>query len=49
VLGFDNGFVLAGLIRLSAIPLCLLLKPAAHHLQEEEKAGGAIEAEFVAE
>ena len=30
VLGFDNGFVLGGLIVLSAIPLCLLLKRAAH-------------------
>jgi DHA2 family multidrug resistance protein len=49
VLGFDNGFVLAGLILLAAIPLCLLLKPAAHHLQDEEKAGGAVTAEYVAE
>jgi len=49
VLGFDNGFVLAGLILLSAIPLCLLLNPAAHHLREEEKAEGAIEAEYVVE
>ena len=49
VLGFENGFVLAGLILLAAIPLCLLLKPSAHHLKEEEKAAGAVEAEFVAE
>jgi DHA2 family multidrug resistance protein len=49
VLGFENGFVLAGIILLAGIPLCLLLKPAAHHLQEDEKAGGAVEAEFVAE
>jgi DHA2 family multidrug resistance protein len=49
VLGFDNGFVLAGAILLGALPLCLLLKPAAHHLQEEEKAGGAVTAEYVAE
>jgi DHA2 family multidrug resistance protein len=49
VLGFDNGFVLAGLILLAGIPLCLLLKPAAHHLREEEKAEGAVEAEYVAE
>jgi len=49
VLGFENGFVLAGLILLGAIPLCLLLKPSAHHLQEEEKASAAAEAEYVAE
>jgi DHA2 family multidrug resistance protein len=49
VLGFDNGFVLAGLILLAGIPLCLLLKPSAHHLREDEKAEGAASAEFVAE
>ncbi|HUJ43661.1 MAG TPA: DHA2 family efflux MFS transporter permease subunit [Opitutaceae bacterium] len=49
VLGFDNGFVLAGLILFAAIPLCLLLQPAAHHLRDEEKAEAAAEAEFVAE
>jgi len=49
VLGFANGFVLAGFILLAGIPLCLLLKPAAHHLAEEEKAAGAAEAEFMAE
>jgi DHA2 family multidrug resistance protein len=49
VLGFDNGFVLAGLILLSAIPLCLLLQPSAHHLTEAEKAETAGEAEYVAE
>jgi DHA2 family multidrug resistance protein len=49
VLGFENGFVLAGLILLAGIPLCLLLKPAAHHMQEEEKAEETIEAEFMAE
>ena len=49
VLGFDNGFVLAGFILLAGIPLCLLLKPSAHHLQEDEKAGGAVEAKYVAE
>jgi len=27
VMGFDNGFVLAGLIVLAGVPLCLLLKP----------------------
>jgi hypothetical protein len=41
--------VLAGIILLAAIPLCHLLQPAAHHLKEEEKAEGAVEAEFVAE
>jgi DHA2 family multidrug resistance protein len=49
VLGFDNGFVLAGVILLGSIPLCLLLKPAAHHLPENEKPGGAVKAELVAE
>jgi EmrB/QacA subfamily drug resistance transporter len=38
VLGFDNGFVLAGLIVLAAIPLALLLKPSAHHLRNSAKA-----------
>ena len=41
VLGFDNGFVLAGLILLAGIPLCLLLKPAAHHLRDDERAAVA--------
>ena len=49
VLGFENGFVLGGLILFAGIPLCLLLKPEAHHLQEEEKSGGAVAAEYVAE
>jgi MFS transporter, DHA2 family, multidrug resistance protein len=49
VLGFDNGFVLAGLILLAAIPLCFLLKPAAHHMQEDEKAAGTVAAEFLAD
>ncbi|MGD1029515.1 MAG: DHA2 family efflux MFS transporter permease subunit [Opitutaceae bacterium] len=49
VLGFENGFVLAGLILLAGIPLCLLLKPFAHHLKEEERRGGEVEAKFVAE
>ena len=49
VLGYENGFVLAGLIVLAGIPFCLLLQPAAHHIQQEEKAEGAIEAEYVAE
>ena len=31
VAGFDNGFVLAGLIVLGCVPLCFLLKPSAHH------------------
>jgi len=37
VLGFDNGFVFAGVIVLAAIPLCLLLKPFPHHLKGEEE------------
>lgn len=32
VLGFNNSFVFGGLILLAGIPLCFLLKPAAHHV-----------------
>jgi DHA2 family multidrug resistance protein len=49
VLGFENGFVLAGLILLAGIPLCLLLKPSAHHIKEEEKAKESLEAGLMAE
>jgi hypothetical protein len=49
VLGFENGFVLGGLIVLAAIPLCLLLKPSAHHLKEEEKAEESLDAELMAD
>jgi len=49
VLGFDNGFVFAGLVLLAGIPLCLLLKPAAHHLQELEKAEEKAEARILAD
>ena len=35
VLGFENGFVLAGLILLAGMPLCLLLEPAAHHAPKQ--------------
>jgi EmrB/QacA subfamily drug resistance transporter len=38
VLGFDNGFVLAGLIVLAGIPLALQLKSSAHHLNNGAKA-----------
>lgn len=31
VLGFDNGFMLAGLIVLAGVPLAFLLKPSSHH------------------
>lgn len=48
VLGFDNGFVFAGLIVLTAIPLCLMLKPFAHHIREENKTE-ELEAEILAE
>ena len=37
VLGFDNGFVMAGLILLAGVPLCLLLKPSAHHAKKVDK------------
>jgi EmrB/QacA subfamily drug resistance transporter len=49
VLGFDNGFVLAGVIILAAIPICLLLKPAKHHIDAAEKAEEALEAEYLVE
>ena len=49
VLGFENGFVLGGLIVLAAIPLCLLLQPSAHHIREEGKAEESLEAELMAE
>ena len=38
VLGFDNGFVFAGMILLSGIVLTLMLEPCAHHGREESKA-----------
>jgi MFS transporter, DHA2 family, multidrug resistance protein len=49
VLGFENGFVFAGLILLAAIPLCLLLTPAAHHLRPDEAAEEALDAKLLAE
>ena len=49
VLGFENGFVFAGLILLAAIPLCLLLTPAAHHLRPDEKAEETLDAKLLAE
>jgi DHA2 family multidrug resistance protein len=49
VLGFENGFVFAGLILLAGIPLCLLLTPAAHHLRPEEQAEETLDAKLLAE
>ena len=49
VLGFDNGFVFAGIVVLCGIPLCLMLEPAAHHLREEEKQDEKLEAELLVE
>jgi DHA2 family multidrug resistance protein len=37
VLGFDNGFMLAGLIVLAGIPMALLLKSSSHHLNNRTK------------
>ncbi|HVU35032.1 MAG TPA: DHA2 family efflux MFS transporter permease subunit [Opitutaceae bacterium] len=45
-LGFDNGFVFAGLVVFCGIPLCLLLLPAAHH-RRDERAGGKVETELL--
>lgn len=42
VLGFENGFVLAGIILLMAIPLCFLLQPSSHH-RAIGKTGGLAE------
>jgi EmrB/QacA subfamily drug resistance transporter len=49
VLGFENGFVFAGFILLAGFPLCLLLKPSAHHVRSEEKAEESLEAELMAD
>jgi len=49
VLGFENGFVLGGLIVLAGIPFCLLLKPSAHHIKEGVKAGESLDAELMAD
>ncbi len=43
VMGFDNGFMVAGLIVLLGVPLALLLKPSAHHLRNGEKPDVALE------
>ena len=37
VLGFENGFVFAGLILLCGVVLCLMLKPSAHHSRDTSK------------
>lgn len=37
VMGFDNGFMLAGLIMMLGVPLALLLTPSAHHLRHRGK------------
>jgi DHA2 family multidrug resistance protein len=47
VMGFDNGFVFAGIVVLCGIPLCLWLEPAAHHLSEEEKEEEKLESELL--
>ena len=47
VMGFDNGFVLAGIVVLAGIPLCLLLTPSAHHVRPEEKAEEVAEADYL--
>jgi len=44
VLGFDNGFVFAGIILFLGILPCLMLQPSAHHLQptSKDKFSGAV-------
>lgn len=49
VMGFENGFVLAGVVVLIGIPLCLLLLPSAHHTSQEAKADAAGEAKLLVE
>ena len=49
VMGFENGFVLAGFVVLAGIPLCLLLLPSAHHVRPEEKDEPAAAASYVVE
>jgi hypothetical protein len=34
VMGFQDGFVFAGLVVLASAPICLFLKPSAHHRKE---------------
>ncbi len=41
VLGFENGFVFAGLILLSGLPLCFLLVPTVPRSRGQKKSGGA--------
>jgi EmrB/QacA subfamily drug resistance transporter len=36
VMGFQNGFVVGGLIVLACIPLCFFLEPSAHHGKKEK-------------
>ncbi|HNY11184.1 MAG TPA: DHA2 family efflux MFS transporter permease subunit, partial [Candidatus Wallbacteria bacterium] len=45
VLGFNNSFFFGGLILLACIPLCFLLKPAAHHVAGKSDAKMEIETE----
>jgi EmrB/QacA subfamily drug resistance transporter len=40
VLGFENGFVFAGLVLIAAVPLCLLLKATARQGQSAPVVGG---------
>jgi len=49
VMGFENGFVLAGIVMLTGIPLCLLLTPSAHHVRPEAKDETAAAADYVVE
>jgi DHA2 family multidrug resistance protein len=46
VMGFQDGFVFAGLVVLASVPICLFLKPSAHH---RRPAAGAEEIRVEAE
>lgn len=47
VMGFENGFVFAGIVLLCGIPLCLLLRPAAHHLRKSDQPARKLEADLL--
>jgi len=49
VLGFNNGFTFAGLVLLAGIPLCLMLKPEAHHATAEERAEETLDSDILVE
>jgi hypothetical protein len=48
VMGFQDGFVFAGLVVLASVPICLGLSPSAHHHRKApDPKGSTVEAESV--